>query len=374
MSGLYIHIPFCRKRCNYCDFHKDISLEKKASLIDAILVELKLQKSYLSDKNIETIYFGGGTPSILSHDEIMTILETIYEYYDIDSNAEVSFEANPDDLTKSYLQLLKNTVINRLSIGIQSFDDKILQFMNRRHSAKQAIDCVKEARQVGFENISLDLIYGIPNTDSKYLENNLQKLTELSPEHISAYHLSIEEGTPFYNMRKRKKLFEITDKESEKQYKLLVKFLQDTGYDQYEISNFCLDDKISRHNTNYWRQKEYLGIGPSAHSYDGSSSRQWNISNTEMYISSLKNKETPFEKEVLSLKDRFNDYIMVCLRTKWGIDIDYIKTSWGEDFKSYFLKFVSQHNDHFEINKNRIKIKQSSFLQTDYLIRKIFVI
>lgn len=374
MSGLYIHIPFCRKRCNYCDFHKDISLEKKASLIDAILVELKLQKSYLSDKNIETIYFGGGTPSILSHDEIMTILETIYEYYDIDSNAEVSFEANPDDLTRSYLQLLKNTVINRLSIGIQSFEDKVLQFMNRRHSAKQAIDCVKEARQVGFENISLDLIYGIPNTDSKYLENNLQKLTELSPEHISAYHLSIEEGTPFYNMRKRKKLFEITDKESEKQYKLLVKFLQDTGYDQYEISNFCLDDKISRHNTNYWRQKEYLGIGPSAHSYDGSSSRQWNISNTEMYISSLKNKETPFEKEVLSLKDRFNDYIMVCLRTKWGIDIDYIKTSWGEDFKSYFLKFVSQHNDHFEINKNRIKIKQSSFLQTDYLIRKIFVI
>lgn len=372
MSGLYIHIPYCRKRCNYCDFYKETSLQNKATLLDAIGKELALRKTYLSDNKLSTIYFGGGTPSVLSYDEINLIFETIYKYYKISEQVEVSFEANPDDLTPAYLQMLGKTPINRLSIGIQSFDDKVLQLMNRRHSSSQAVNAVREAKEVGFENISLDIIYGVPNTNVAYLQENLAKLVSLEPLHISAYHLSIEEGTPFARMKKEKYISEIEDKESEEQYHLLVSYLQDKGYEQYEISNFCQGEAISQHNTSYWMQQEYLGVGPSAHSYD-KVSRQWNIANTNLYVSALQEDKPYFEKEILSVVDAFNDYLMVRLRTKWGVDVAYLKRTFGEKMKNYFLGFVSEHHDFFETQGDFVRIKPNAFLQADYLIRKIFV-
>lgn len=372
MAGIYLHIPFCRKICGYCDFFKNASLRHKADLLKAMQKEILLQKEYLNEA-VETVYFGGGTPSVLEKDEIAQLLATIGQNFTLTKHPEITFEANPDDLTVSYLKNLKELGINRLSIGIQSFDDIVLQFMNRRHSAQEAIHCVQTARTVGFENLSLDIIYGVPNTNLPYLEKNLQQLCSLKPVHISAYHLTIEQGTPFAHLKKKGKLKEIADKNSQEQYDFLVQYLQEQGYEQYEISNFCKDGTISQHNTNYWTQRPYLGIGPSAHSYD-KASRHWNVSNLKKYITTIEQGKLPSEQEILSKEEQFNDYIMVRLRTKWGIDMDYIQKKFGEKFRENILQIVAQHKQDFVIQLPHIYLKPKAFLRSDYLIAKFFVI
>ncbi len=341
-------------------------------LLDAMQQEISQRKDYLNEP-VETIYFGGGTPSVLKTKEIAQFLETISANFEISKTPEITFEANPDDLSLAYLSELKKLGINRLSIGIQSFDDKVLQFMNRRHTAEEAIACVKKVQKVGFNNLSLDIIYGIPNTDVVYLEENLHQLCTLAPTHISAYHLTIEQGTPFSHLKKKGKLHEITDENSEKQYKFLVAFLAKHGYEQYEISNFCKNGKISRHNSSYWQQKPYLGIGPSAHSYDGDS-RSWNIANLKQYIQKIQQNEAIYESETLTKNDKFNDYIIVRLRTKWGIDLEYIRKNFSEKYVKNVQKVISQHSEDFNIQNSKIQLNPAAFLRSDYLIAKFFVI
>ncbi len=371
MAGIYLHIPFCRKVCGYCDFFKNVSLKRKEPLLAAMQKEIVLRKDYLGEP-VETIYFGGGTPSVLAINEIDKLLSVVYDTFSIAKNPEITFEVNPDDLDTYYLQSLKNLGINRLSIGIQSFDDKVLQFMNRRHSAREAIACIQRARAVGFENLSLDIIYGIPHTDVAFLQKNLQQLCNLQPTHISAYHLSIEQGTPFAHLQDKGKLRQITDENSEKQYRFLVQYLDKKGYEQYEISNFCKEGKISKHNTAYWQQVPYLGIGASAHSYN-QTTRHWNIANLKKYIESLQNNQLPCEVEKLSEKEMFNDYIMVRLRTKWGIDLDYIQENFGMPYLINVERIVRKNKESFELQYPFISLKKEAFLRSDYLIAKFFV-
>lgn len=372
MAGIYIHIPFCRKRCGYCDFYKITSLETKEPLLKAIAKELIEKKDFLQSETISTIYFGGGTPSVLSPSEISVVLETIFSHFDVCKLPEITFEANPDDLTTNYLKDIKSVGINRLSIGIQSFDDTVLKFMNRRHTSEEAVKCVRSAQKVGFDNLSLDIIYGIPKTDRLYLQRNLEQLCALKPQHISAYHLSVEQGTPFGFLKKKGKLTEISEGNSEEQYIYLVDFLRSQKYEQYELSNFCIDGKVSQHNSNYWNQLPYLGVGPSAHSYD-KNTRRWNVANIRKYLDAIENGTVSFEMETLTLQDKINDYIMVKLRTTKGMNLNTIRTLFGAKYLEHITKTAQRFSTDLHIVENHIRIKSEAFLKSDYLIEKFFV-
>ncbi|MFC0183923.1 radical SAM family heme chaperone HemW [Pseudarcicella hirudinis] len=283
---LYIHIPFCKQACHYCDFHFSTSLKAKKEIITSICNEIRLQKDYLADKNLETVYFGGGTPSILNEEDLAMIFETISHHFNIKKDAEITLEANPDDLTKEKLQLFKKYQINRLSIGIQSFNENHLKSLNRVHNAHEAESCVKYSQDLGIENISIDLIYAIPAPDHLIWEDDLAKATSLGINHISAYSLTIEPQTVFGKWLKQGKIQAIDDEFAARQFEMLIDTLAAKGYEQYEISNFASESLYSRHNTSYWKQEEYLGVGPSAHSFNGSS-RQYNISNNALYVKSI---------------------------------------------------------------------------------------
>lgn len=319
MAGIYLHIPFCKKKCHYCDFHFSTNLNRVQDMVNAICLEAKLRKDTLNGETIQTIYFGGGTPSILSQIQLKQIIKTLNECFQIEENAEISFEANPDNLTRDYLETLKESGINRLSIGIQSFDETVLTELNRSHNANQSLTCVELATELGFKSISIDLIYGIPNRDLSYWKNQVKKALKLKANHISAYCLTIEENTVFSKMEKTGKLETVSDENALSQFQLLVAELKVAGYEQYEISNFAKDGGISRHNSSYWLGKKYLGLGPSAHSYDGQT-RSWNIRNNHQYIKSIESKKVPLEFEELTDQDRFNDYVLTRLRTKWGLE------------------------------------------------------
>jgi len=290
--------------------------------------ELELQIDYLEDEPISTIYFGGGTPSLLIVEEISSLLTAIHTLFGVTPNAEITLEANPDDLTPVKLRELKQAGVNRLSIGIQSFEDIDLEFLNRTHTALQAYDCIKSARDAGFSNLSIDLIYGIPTLDSRHWEYNLQKAVELDIPHISAYALTVEEKTPLAVMIRQGKLPNVDDAVQAQHFEILVDILEASGYLHYEISNFCKPGMFSQHNTAYWKGIKYLGIGPSAHSYNGVS-RQWNVANTGQYLQNLSHNKVPFEKEVLTKEQRFNEYVMTSLRTMWGCDLAFIEKQFG---------------------------------------------
>ncbi|APD07620.1 coproporphyrinogen dehydrogenase [Flavobacteriaceae bacterium UJ101] len=290
-------------------------------MVLAINEELILRKNYLSEE-IETIYLGGGTPSILSNDEIEIIFETIYKNYKVSNNVEVTLEANPDDLTQEKIQFFQNTPINRFSIGIQSFFDSDLQFMNRAHNAKEAIQSIENVKKVGFDNITIDLIYGVPN--SKNWKQNLEIFFDLDIPHLSSYALTVEDKTALSYLIKTKKVQPVDDVQQEREYNQLIEAVNTYHFEQYEISNFAKDEKYSKHNANYWKSKPYLGIGPSAHSFNGRS-RQWNVANNTRYIKELQNHTLPSEVETLTLKDQFNEKVMIGLRTKWGIDLAQIR-------------------------------------------------
>jgi oxygen-independent coproporphyrinogen III oxidase len=341
MPGIYIHIPFCKQACHYCDFHFSTSLKNKEDFLLALKKEILLQKDYLSPAApsskpvIQSIYFGGGTPSLLSEKDILGIFDTLNLYFAIEKNAEITLEANPDDLTEEKIRELKNTPVNRLSIGIQSFSDTELKLLNRAHNSSEAVASVRYAQKAGFDNITIDLIYGIQTLTNEQWEKNLDTAFSLEVPHISAYCLTVEPKTALSAFIKKGKLKNVDEEKSER-----------NNFIQYEISNFCKVNYYSRHNSSYWKNEPYLGLGPSAHSYNGSS-RQWNIANNNIYIKSLENNELTFEKEVLTKEIKHNEYILTSLRTTWGCDTAYVKKGFGEEYLRHLLKraepYISQN-------------------------------
>jgi oxygen-independent coproporphyrinogen-3 oxidase len=320
MAGIYIHIPFCKQACYYCDFHFSTSLQYKSDMLKALQNEIRLQKDYLAGETIDTIYLGGGTPSLLQGDEINTLFDVITKHHSVSSAAEITIEANPDDLDEQRVKELRHTPINRFSIGIQSFYDEDLLWMNRAHRSREAEASVKRVQDAGFTNITADLIYGFPLlTDHKW-KHNLEQIFELKIPHISAYSMTVEPKTALASFIEKKVFAPMNEAQSADQFMVLLDEMKNHGYEQYEISNFCLPDHYSRHNSNYWKGVKYLGIGPSAHSFNGDS-RQWNVPNNAKYISALSINNIPAEREQLSEQDRLNEYIMTSLRTIWGLDL-----------------------------------------------------
>jgi oxygen-independent coproporphyrinogen-3 oxidase len=373
MSGIYIHIPFCRKICYYCDFYKTPKLNLKDKFLSSFSSELSVKENFLNDKKISTIYFGGGTPSLLNSEEINFIIEKISEKYDIDSDAEITLEANPDDLTEEYLINLKNTKINRLSIGIQSFQDKDLTLMNRRHNSENAINCIKLSQKHGFTNISVDLIYGLPEMTAEIWKKNLEIFFNLKIPHLSAYHLTYEENTVFYKYRKSGKIKEVAEENSIKFYEILIEEAQKNNFIQYEISNFAKESYFSKHNSSYWLQKEYLGLGPSAHSYNGAK-REWNISDLKLYIEKIEKSEQFWETELLDSKSKYNDYIITSLRTLWGTDLNFIKKEFGEKYYNFCVSNSKEHLERsfLKLIDNKLILTDSAKFISDSIIEDLF--
>ncbi|MDB5227485.1 MAG: coproporphyrinogen oxidase [Bacteroidota bacterium] len=342
MAGIYIHIPFCKQACTYCNFHFSTLLKNKTELLEALLKEIEIQQHFFPLKTvIKTIYFGGGTPSILSAAEINHILQKIYKHFPIDEQAEITLEANPDDLTEEYLYALKNeTSVNRLSIGIQSFFDEDLKYMNRAHNATQAKMCIQLAQRSGFKNLSADLIYGTPTMNNERWKENLDTLFDLNVPHISCYALTVEEKTQLADLIKKKKTVAPADEQTAQQFQILTEAMKEHNYLQYEISNFCREPYFAEHNTNYWKGIPYLGIGPSAHSFNGEV-RSWNIRNNAQYIKKISANELPDESENLSSADKYNEYVMTNIRTIWGVDVKEISDRFGEKVQQHFLKEIN---------------------------------
>ena len=327
---LYIHIPFCKQACHYCDFYFSTNLSRKSALVDAICAEIRLQQTYLPTSLLETIYFGGGTPSLLTKAELGQIFDTIHAQFTVSPTAEITLEANPDDLTRDTLTMLRRYV-NRLSIGIQTFDEATLRWMNRAHTATEAETCVRLAREAGFDNLSVDLIYGIPNRPESLWTADLEHILTLDVPHLSAYALTIEPDTAFGRWEKSGKLPPADEDLAAEQFEQLTKALRQANYEHYEISNFARAGQYARHNTAYWQRKPYLGIGPSAHSYNGHS-RQYNIANNTRYSTEIERGIVPATVEELTTADQVNDYLLTGLRTQWGCSLAELSVLLGADF------------------------------------------
>jgi len=340
MSSLYIHIPFCKQACHYCDFHFSTSIKKKSELVEMLCKEMQLRKQELKSDYIETIYFGGGTPSLLSAEDLNRIFEAINSIFKIADDAEITLEANPDDLSEEKLKIFKNAGINRLSIGVQSFFEEDLKMMNRAHNAFEALESIKMAKR-HFENISIDLIYGIPEMSNQRWKKNIEIALDLGLPHFSCYALTIEPNTALKKMIEKGKIKPVNDDAARAHFDILTTTLKAHGYIQYEFSNYGKEGFFSRNNTAYWLGKQYLGIGPSAHSFDGKT-RKWNISNNTKYIKSLEKGDLPFEEEVLSEVDRYNEYVMTRLRTMWGIDLTEVEAKFGRKFKQHLISEASK--------------------------------
>ena len=341
MSGIYIHIPFCKQACHYCDFHFSTSMKKKEEMVLALAKELQMRKSEFKDEIVETIYFGGGTPSVLTTDEINFLISEVYKNYTVAENPEITLEANPDDLSKERIIELSKSPINRLSIGIQSFFEDDLKMMNRAHNSAEAKECLEEATKY-FDNISLDLIYGIPGMSNKKWKQNIETALSFGIPHISSYALTVEPKTALSKLIQTGKIAKPKDEVAEEHFQILVETLESNGFIHYELSNFGKQNYFSKNNSAYWLGKKYLGIGPSAHSYDGIS-RSWNISNNAAYLKSLEENKLPSETEILSKTDRYNEYIMTGLRTIWGVSLDRIEKEFGKEYLDYLHKQSDKH-------------------------------
>ena len=335
MAGIYLHIPFCKQACNYCDFHFSTTMKMKVDFVKAIIQEIELRKDVFANKFISSIYFGGGTPSLLSKEELDMIFEKLYKSFTINADAEITLEANPDDLNFDKILQLKDTPINRLSIGVQSFRDEDLKYMNRAHTAIEALNSIKMAQDSGFQNITIDLIYGTPGMSNEDWKYNLRKSFSLNLPHISSYALTVEEKTPLYYQILKNNIDPVDEQQSADQFKILIDEMLRYDYEQYEISNFCKDNSYSKHNTSYWKKDHYLGLGPSAHSYFGNS-RLWNVSNNVKYIKALSASQLPLVKENLNTQDMYNEYIMTSLRTKWGCSLIEIEKDYSRSYLNYF--------------------------------------
>jgi len=336
MSGIYIHIPFCKQACHYCDFHFSTSMKKKEEMVLALAKEITIRKNESQGETIETIYFGGGTPSVLTNDEIIFLISEVYKNYRVAENPEITLEANPDDLSAERILELSKSPINRLSIGIQSFYEEDLKMMNRAHNAAEAINCLQEATKY-FDNISLDLIYGIPGMSDEMWKQNIETALSFGIPHISSYALTVEPKTALSKLIQTGKIAAPQDEAASNHFMVLVETLQQNGFIHYELSNFGKENYFSKNNSAYWLGKKYIGIGPSAHSYDGEK-RGWNIANNSLYLKSIENNELPIETEILTKSDRYNEYIMTGLRTIWGVSLERIETEFGLEYLNYLKK------------------------------------
>lgn len=375
MAGLYIHIPFCSQACHYCDFHFSTNLRTRSEIVGAIRKELEIQQGYLKGESLATIYFGGGTPSLLDVSELKAIFNSIHQYFTVEPNAEVTLEANPDDLTLQRLEALRHLGVNRLSIGIQSFNDDVLKFLNRSHNAGSASQCVLDARKTGFDNISIDLIYAIPVQDNHMWIDNIRKAIDLQPNHISSYSLTIEEKTVFGNWAAKGKLTAVNEDIAADQFETLINILEKGEFEHYEVSNFAKPGFQSQHNSNYWRQQKYLGVGPSAHSYDGES-RQFNVSNNMVYRNVIATGKIPFEREVLAVEDRINEYLLTGLRTNWGCDIERIKAEFLYDLLSDQKSYIKSLSDKnlVAFDGTVLKLTKAGKLLADKIASDLFVL
>ncbi len=343
MSGIYIHIPFCKQACHYCDFHFSTSMKKKDEMVLALEKELQLRADEFRNEMVETIYFGGGTPSILAVDEIVFLIDKIYENYNVADTPEITLEANPDDLSKDRIIELSKSPINRLSIGIQSFFEEDLSLMNRAHNAHDARICLVEVVK-HFDNISIDLIYGIPGLSNERWIQNIETALSFGIPHISSYALTVEPKTALRKLIQSGNIAAPNDDVAREQFLLLVDKLEQSEFIHYELSNFGKNNYFSKNNSSYWLGKKYLGIGPSAHSYNGIS-RSWNVSNNSLYLKSIQENKLPSEAEVLSPTDRYNEYIMTGLRTIWGVDLDRIEREFGAERRNYLLRQAARFID-----------------------------
>lgn len=367
MAGIYIHIPFCKTRCIYCDFYSTTRNELQQRYIHALCQELKNRKDYLKDDPVKTIYFGGGTPSQLSGEDFSSIFRTIEDTYGLEHAEEITLEANPDDLTEEYAAMLQALPFNRISMGIQTFDDATLKLLNRRHNSAQAITAVERCRQAGFRNISIDLIYGLPGETDKRWAHDLQQAVNLNVEHISAYHLTYEKGTRIYEMLQAHRIREVDEDSSVRFFSTLTDTLGNAGYEHYEISNFCKPGMHSRHNTSYWKGIPYLGCGPSAHSFN-TEAREWNLSSLDTYIDSIEKGHRSYETEVLDKVTRYNECVMTSLRTSRGVSLEYIEQAFGTEFRQYCRNMAAPHlksgklnihNDYLSLTRDGIFISDN---------------
>ena len=366
MAGIYIHIPFCKRRCIYCDFFSTTQSEKKSAYVHALCRELEMRKDYLEGEDIETIYLGGGTPSQLLQEELEEIFNHIYKVYPVREDAEITLEANPDDLTPEYVAMLRQLPINRISMGIQTFQEETLKLLHRRHTAVQAIEAFRRCREAGFQNISIDLMYGLPGETLDTWRADLQQAIDLRPEHISAYHLIYEEGTALWKLREQHQVEEADEDLSVSLFSTLIEQLSEAGYQHYEISNFCLPGLHSRHNSSYWTGKKYLGCGPSAHSFNGVS-RQWNLASLESYMKGVEEGELDVEVEELDLYTRYNDFVLTSIRTAWGMPLSKLRSEFGEELYRYCMRMAKPHLEQgvLEIGEDVLRLTRKGIFVSD---------
>ena len=366
MAGIYIHTPFCKRRCIYCDFFSTTQSDKKPAYVHALCQELDMRKNYLKGEDIETIYLGGGTPSQLSQEELEKIFSTLYNIYKVNDDAEITLEANPDDLTPEYVHMLRTLPINRISMGIQTFQEETLKLLHRRHTAQQAIEAFQRCHEVGFQNISIDLMYGLPGETLETWKQDLQQAISLRPEHISAYHLIYEEDTALWKLKEQHQVEEADEDLSVTLFRTLIDELTRAGYEHYEISNFCLPGLHSRHNSSYWIGKKYLGCGPSAHSFNGTS-RQWNVASLDKYIHAIQQGKLDYEIEELDINTRYNDYVITTIRTHWGMSLSHLRSTYGEDLYQYCLRMAKPHLKQgvLEMKEDTLKLTKEGIFISD---------
>jgi len=374
MAGIYIHIPFCKKACHYCDFHFSTSPQYKEQMLNALRTEIILRKNYLNNEKIETIYFGGGTPSLMNADELQVLIGQITDLFEVSATAEITIEANPDDLNPQYVREIKSTLINRFSIGVQSFFEDDLKWMNRAHTASEAQSGIKRVQDAGFENITTDLIYGFPLLTNEKWEFNIQKLIEYQVPHISSYSITVEPNTALAKLISKEKQASMDEGQSANQFLMLIDQLSESGFEHYEISNFSKPGMHSRHNSNYWDGVNYIGIGPSAHSYNGES-RQWNISNNSKYMDSIELKKIPAETEILSTENKINEYIMTSLRTSKGMSLQSINHKFGTDYSNEIYNGLEPflEKEWVIINEQLVTLTRSGKLFADHIASELFL-
>ncbi|WP_079666866.1 radical SAM family heme chaperone HemW [Soonwooa buanensis] len=373
---IYIHIPFCKQKCSYCNFHFSTSLKLKEDMLSSIIKEFSLRHQELENKKIDSLYFGGGTPSILEAKEIGKIIDEANRYFEFNPDMELTLEANPDDLNASFLKEIKNIGINRLSIGTQSFFEDDLKLMNRAHTASEAESSIKRAQDFGLENISVDLIYGSPTSTMEQWKQNLAKIIELQVPHVSSYALTIESKTILDNWINQQKIKSPDEAFQNDAFFYMSEFLKENGFDHYEISNFGKPNFHSKHNSSYWEYKEYLGIGPSAHSYDGKNLRSWNVANNTKYIKSLSENQLPIEREELNENDRYNEMLMIGLRTQKGVDLMRFKNSFSSEMISAFENSIQQKikDGILKIENNRLIIPEQHWFMADGIAADLFLV
>lgn len=382
MAGIYIHTPFCKSKCAYCNFFSLASESKINDYVEALKKEIVLRKNYLGDETVKTIYFGGGTPSLLSVKNIEEILELLNKNYEIISSPEITLEINPDTIDRDKMSSLKQIGVNRMSVGIQSFDDEDLRYLGRRHDSRHAMQVLEDIKQTDFEKITLDLIYGMPTLTEEKWNKNLDIFFSTGITHLSAYALTVEPKTILGQRIEKGELQSVSEEETIRHYNILVERTKANDFEHYEISNFAKEGFRSQHNSIYWRDEKYLGLGPSAHSYDGNS-RQWNISNLTKYIQLVGDEETQrrreaelfYEKEILSTEDKFNEYVMTSLRTSWGCDIEKIERDYGKSYANHFLKNIKKYLENGEMLKenNTYFLSEEGKLFADGIAADLFL-